>query len=421
MKRPFSRPARVSWTVLGVSAALAVAAAALGVSGDSDLVIVFSISALGLVFGVMGTLVVSRVPGNRVGWIFCAFALLCGFSVLGDTYIAYGGAASGTLPGRVWVGWTYQWSTNTLAPTLIILCFLLFPTGRLPSARWRSLVWVVVAAAAVHAASAALAPGALPDYGMRNPAGIESAPAPRAIADSSIQILVAPLMLLSAASLFVRLRRSHGIERQQLKWFAYAAALLAAELVAVNALDAFLGESLEQRVPELAGFLIFVAVMSGIPIAMGVAILRYRLYDIDRLINRTLVYGAVTAALILTYIGSVTLLQSVFRTLTESESQIAVVASTLAIAALFVPLRRRIQSVIDRRFYRHKYDAAKILEEFSARLRDEVELESIAGGLTEVIERALQPEHVSLWLPEPERRGADNTEEFTSFRGKAVP
>jgi hypothetical protein len=394
----------IPWAMLGVSALMAAAAVVLGLSGDAETrVIVFSISVLGLVFGVVGALVASRLPRNPIGWLFCALALLFEFSILGDAFIAYGGQASGFLPGRAWVAWILHWSNSGLAPALIILCFLLFPTGRLPSARWRPLVWVVAGATVVYSASAAFAPGPLPDYSIENPAGIESAGALRTVADASIQLLVVPLMLLSAVSLLVRLRRSAGTERMQLKWFAYAAALLAIYLVVSNVLDTLFGEILQGEAGDTVFFLLFVAILSGIPVAMGVAILRYRLYEIDLIINRTLVYGALTVMLVLVYLGSVVSLQYVFRTLTGQDSQLTIVASTLAIAALFNPLRRRIQAFVDRRFYRRKYDAAKTLEGFSARLRDETDLQRLGDELVSVVRQTMQPEHVSLWL-RPSRR-----------------
>jgi hypothetical protein len=390
----------VPWAALGVSAALAVAAVALGVSGSggTDLVVFFTIAVLGLVFGVTGALVASRLPDNLIGWFFCALALLFESSGLADAYVAYGDGTSVSLPGQAWVAWTSQWFLNVSSPALIILCFLLFPTGELPSARWRPLVWAVAGVAAVYAASAALAPGGLPDYPFENPVGLESADGLRTLADASLWILIAPLMLVSAASLFARLRHSSGTERQQLKWFAYAAALLAADLVVVNVLGAFLGGVIDGEAADLAPFLVFLVALSGMPVAMGVAILKYRLYDIDVLINRTLVYVMLTASLVLVYIGGVVFLQYTFRALAGGESQLAVVASTLVIAALFSPLRRRIQGFMDRRFYRRKYDAARTLEAFSAKLRDETDLDRLGDELVGVVHETVQPEHASLWL-----------------------
>ena len=397
--RRFLRGIRMPWLVLGVSVALAAASVALGISGGADLFIAFSIAALGVVFAGTGALVASRAPGNWIGWIFCAMGLLFEFGILGEVYVAYGSLADGFLPGRAWVGWISQWSNNAFAPTMIILSFLLFPTGRLPSARWRPVALIATGVAVVHAASAALTPGPLQDYGIQNPAGIEAATALRMIAEVSVLILVLPLMLLSVVSLFARLRRSSGIERQQLKWFAYAAALLATDLLASNALAVLLGGT-GNEVAEFIPFLTFVITLSGIPMAMGVAILKHRLYDIDIIINRTLVYGALTLSLLLVYVGCVVSLQYVLRAFTGGNSQLVIVASTLAIAALFNPLRRRIQSFIDRRFYRRKYDAVKTLEEFGAKLRDETDLESLNAEMLSVVRETMRPEHASLWLRE---------------------
>jgi hypothetical protein len=208
-------------------------------------------------------------------------------------------------------------------------------------------------------------------------------------------------MLLAAGlgaviSLFVRFRRARGDERQQIKWFASAAALTLAWIV--------VAEQQSGEIVALSGLL----VIASIPVATGIAILRYRLYDIDRIINRTLVYGPLTAALAAVYLGSVATAQTVFRALTgqEEQPQLAVVVSTLAIAALFHPLRRGIQTFMDRRFYRRKYDAAKTLEAFSAKLRDEPDLDRIAGELADVVRKTMQPSHVSLWLrPEKGTKG----------------
>jgi hypothetical protein len=388
----------LAWVLWAISVTLAIAAVALGVSGNADLVIVLSVAVSGLVFGATGALVASRSPRNPIGWIFCVLALLFEFSVLSDAYVAYGSQASGFLPGAAWFAWTSQWSTNALVPALIILCFLLFPTGRLPSARWRALVWVVVGVAVVHAASGALATGMLSDYPIENPVGIESAGALRALEKASILVLVIPLMLLSVVSLFVRLRGSYGAERQQLKWFAYAAALLTTELVVINGLDALLGGAIEREASELVIFLVFLLVLSGIPMSMGVAILKYRLYDIDILINRTLVYGALTVMLVAVYFGGIVALQRLFVVITGERSTLAVVASTLLIAALFNPLRRRVQGFVDRRFYRSKYDAAKTLAAFNARLRDETDLEALSADLVGVARETMQPAYASLWL-----------------------
>jgi hypothetical protein len=199
-------------------------------------------------------------------------------------------------------------------------------------------------------------------------------------------------VLASAVSLVVRFRRAHRLERQQIKWFAYAGAFLAVVFVA--------GPTVlwSPAVPGWVWFCAFFLAVVGMPVCAGIAILRYRLYDIDLIINRTLVYGSLTATLVALYFGSIVLLQRVFVVLTGGRSTLAIVASTLLIAALFSPLRRRIQSFIDRRFYRSKYDAAKTLEAFSARLREETDLETLRNDLVVVARKTMQPAQISLWL-----------------------
>jgi hypothetical protein len=382
---------RLPWVVLGIAAALGLAAVGLAISGEADLLVVPLSAVLGLVFGVTGAILASRLPRNAIGWMFCAFAILAALSAAGDAYITH----AGNLPGRTWAAWTNGWFVNAFSPALVALSFLVFPTGAPPSPRWRALAWIIVLAASVHAVSTALAPGRLQDYPFRNPAGIEAAGWLSVVAEGSLLILVVPLILLAAASLFARMRRASAVERQQIKWFAYAAAVMALFLVAANA-SRVLGEP--GTTIEALSFVLFVLVFSGIPVSMGVAILRYRLYDIDVIINRTLVYGALTAVLALVYGGSIVALQYVFRTLTGEDSQLVVVASTLAIAALFNPLRGRVQTFVDRRFYRKKYDAALTLQSFGARLREETDLDSLTGDLVSVVRETVQPEHASLWM-----------------------
>jgi hypothetical protein len=241
--------------------------------------------------------------------------------------------------------------------------------------------------------TAAVSPGAyLGSLGpIRNPLGIEGL---TQFYKAVLYTLSPALFIAATFSLFVRLRRAVGVERQQLKWLAYAAgglAIVSILLIITIAIDA-------PRWFEWSANAILVAVTPGVPIAIGIAILRYRLYDIDLLINRTLVYGSLTVTLVALYFGGIVVLQRVFVVLTGQQSTLAVVASTLLIAALFTPLRRRIQSFIDRRFYRSKYDARKTLEGFSARLREETDLDALSDELAGVVRETMQPAHVSIWL-----------------------
>jgi hypothetical protein len=198
-------------------------------------------------------------------------------------------------------------------------------------------------------------------------------------------VILGVVVIGAVASVVVRFRRSRGIERQQMKWFVYAVAPV-------------LVMPIEDYLPGIISSVALGAVLIGLPAAIGVAVLRYRLYDVDVLINRTLVYGSLTALLVTVYVGSIVVLQAVFRSLTGQDSQLTIVASTLAIAALFNPLHRRIQAFVDRRFYRRKYDAAKTVAAFSARLRDETDLAELNEELLAVVRETMQPAHVSLWL-----------------------
>jgi hypothetical protein len=271
---------------------------------------------------------------------------------------------------------------------------------------------LAVVALVFSSLSKAFFPGRLeetPGMAIANPFGIEAA---RDVLEllGTIGFFLLPLCVVaSAVSMILRFRRSRGIERHQLKWFVSAAALLAVTFAATAVpwfvVGVLSGQSTPflsgQRAPSLALKVtqdITSITFAGLPLAAGIAILRHRLYDIDLLINRTLVYGFLTAILAAVYVGSIVLLQRVFVVFTGEKSTLAVVASTLVIAALFNPLRRRIQSFIDRRFYRRKYDAAKILEAFSAKLRDETDLDALSDDLVEVVRETMQPAHVSLWL-----------------------
>jgi hypothetical protein len=268
---------------------------------------------------------------------------------------------------------------------------LLFPDGRLPSRRWRPVGWLAVAAIITIGSGTAFTPGPLVDNPeIRNPLGL-------ALLEGSLLeeggvgwLLLPASVVLSASSMVVRFRRATGVERQQIKWFALAATFAAVGWVVLT----FTYET------ELIGAAQLLQLLSllSIPLAVGIAVLKYRLYDIDLVINRTLVYGSLTAILALIYFGSVVLLRGLLFSVTGQSSQLTVVVSTLLIAALFNPLRRRIQSFIDRCFYRRKYDAAKTLAAFSAKLRDETDLEQLTDELLAVLRETIQPTHASVWL-----------------------
>jgi hypothetical protein len=360
-----------------------------------------------LAFTIVGALIASRRPENPIGWICLVAGLFWTLIALDDQYTAYGLATTGVVPFPAAVVALSQWLWVPPVGLLSIYLILFFPDGRLPSRRWRPLAWFSGAVMALVSLAIALAPGPLPDLGgVRNPFGLEGYPW---IADATnvIPALLPLCTLASALSLVLRYRRSGSEQREQIKWIAFAGSFVGLmSLITVVSTLIFAPEFPDSTgtQPLWLGVLQDVELLSfaGIPVAVGIAVLRYRLYDIDVIINRTLVYGSLTATLIALYFGGIVVLQRLFVLLTGQQSTLAVVASTLLIAALFNPLRRRIQSFIDRRFYRRKYDARKTLEAFTAKLRDETDFDALNAELVGVVNETIQPAHVSLWLrPDP--------------------
>jgi len=344
-----------------------------------------------LTFSTMGAVVASRRPDNLIGWLFCAIGFVGGVRLLSIEYAAYSLVAQSDLPpGAEALAWIASW---LWVPDIGLFLYLalLFPNGRLPSTHGRSFAWFIGVVVMTGTVAVALSPG--PIRGLEpidNPLGLEGLPNAAVLTEALLYALV----LVAAASLLVRLRRSRGVERQQIKWFAYAAAVVATSAVITYVFS----EASSLRWLGWVAFLPAMVGMAGGPAAIGIAILRYRLYDIDVVINRTLVYGSLTATLIALYFAGIVLVQRFFVLLTGQQSTLAVVASTLLIAALFTPLRRRIQSFIHRRFYRRKYDARKTLEAFSVKLRDETDLVALNEDLVGVVRETMQPTYVSLWL-----------------------
>ena len=301
-------------------------------------------------------------------------------------------ATSAPLPAGEAAAWIRRWIWVPYLGLGVFL-FLLFPDSRLPGSGWRWFAWLSVPLEVVATIVLAFSPGPLGSIPIQNPLGVESLPSYVIVGDK-VETLAFAFLFVAASSMFVRLRRARGVERQQIKWVAYAAMAAASGAILTYTLP----EDLGALWLEWPGFLLLIGGVLGIPVSMGIAITRYRLYEIDLIINRTLVYGALTAILVLFYFGSVTALQSLFSLLTGQGNTLAIVASTLAIAALFNPLRRRIQGVIDRRFYRRKYDARKTLEAFGSRLREQTDLEKLCEDLAEVVDETMQPAHVSVIL-----------------------
>jgi hypothetical protein len=345
---------------------------------------------MGVGSSTVGAIIASRRTHNPIGWLLCASGLVFGAAMFASEYAIHALlVAPGTLPaGEALASVNPLW---VLGFNLFVLVLILFPTGQLPRSRWRWLIYLYVAIAVVEVVAMLFLPGPLEGLELiENPLGIESLP----IGRKPVQALVFTLGLVASGSLLFRMRKGSWVERQQIKWLAYAAAAATGGSILTYTPPEALGA---RWVTSVGHVLVELGVL-GIPISIGIAILRYRLYEIDHIINRTLVYGSLTATLIALYFGLIVVLQSIFVLLTEEKSTLAVVASTLLIAALFTPLRRRIQSFIDRRFYRKKYDARKTLEAFSAKLRDETDLQAVSDELVGVVRETMQPAHVSLWL-----------------------
>jgi hypothetical protein len=340
----------------------------------------------------VGALIASRRPDNILGWLFCTVSLVASFAVAGRLYVV-----AFALPAREPAALAVGLASN-LGLVLLTYSLLLFPDGRLPSPAWRPFAWIVFGAVGVCYLAQALEPGELQWFvGVDNPLGVSGlAVVSRQASDLSV-LLLGVALASAALSLVLRWRRAHGIERQQIKWLAFVAVLLFGALTVMLAYNWY------------AGAFVMFAGLTALPLAVGIAILRYRLYDIDIIINRTLVYGTVTAVLAGVFAALSILTQRVVLAITGQESQAAVVIAALVVTALFQPLRARVQIVVERRFYRRKYDTAQTLERFASQVRDKFELDQLTTELVAVVRETMQPAHASLWL-RPRARSQHITE-----------
>jgi hypothetical protein len=387
------RAGRVAWSLSGIGFALVAAALALVWLGSrpagADSENFFQGVATTVAFALVGGLVASRRPANPLGWLLVGIGLSGALGVLTERYAAYTLLVEpGTLPGATLVAWlaAFAWFP---AFGLVPLALLLFPDGRLPGRRWRVAAWA--AGAGLVVCTVCLAVSFLGDPAASVTAeGANPTPPPAVLVGAALGLAALVAGAVAAvASLLLRWRRARGDERQQLKCLLLAAAaFLGSTLVAVVAANWL-------AVP--GGWLFGLVGAVAVPVGAAVAILRYRLYEIDRLINRTLVYGLVTALLAAVYAAGVFALGALLNP-ADGQSELAVAASTLTVAALFGPARRRIQALVDRRFNRARYDAARTVEAFSARLRDQVDLDTLSAELLGVVDRTVQPAGMSLWL-----------------------
>jgi hypothetical protein len=384
---------RLAWVGFGVWATVSIVALLLVEGTDDNFSLIATPALAG--FALVGALIASRQPRNAIGWILLAIALLFSLSTLVE------GLSMRPQPAAVAM-WLDDWLSDVWIGLVGVGIPLLFPNGHLPSRAWRPVAWfgavvfalgVLTRAFGVHELDTS-APGHHP-----NPFAL-----PGALGDAlgalivPVTVAYAPAVIGAMAGLVVRLRRSRGVERQQLKWVAYVGSLMLTALLLAAVSLGFRG-AVGDPIGAFGWGAFLLVVIFGLPAALGASILRHRLYDIDVVINRTLVYGALTATLGATYLGLVLLVG-----LTVGQSNVAIAVSTLAVAALFRPARARIQAGVDRRFYRRRYDASRTLQRFGNRLRDELDLDAVQGELVGVIQQTVQPEHVTLWLPRNDSR-----------------
>jgi hypothetical protein len=386
---------RLAWSLAALAPLLMLSSTLLSASGSSVELGGTFIWAIALVFAAVGVLIAARHQDNPIGWIFLAAGVAAGLGALAHSiaqhWIDGNGGPEALAKAAAWYG-ELSWIPFILMPATFLL--LLFPDGRLLSRRWRWVAWCAATGMVGTFVAQGLKPGPIPDFPeIRNPIGVDHPLVDLLEGVSFFAVLIG--IVGSSISLIVRFRRSAGAQRQQMKWLALAGAFVAVTVPIALVTYDLIGES-------AANAWIMLSVL-GLPAATGIAITRYRLYDIDVVINRALVYGALTAILAIAYLGGVLLLELALRPLTES-SNLAIAGSTLVVAALFRPFRKRIQDAVDRRFYRRKFDAARTLEHFGARLRDEVDLDALGSELRTLVADTMQPAHVSLWLRAPEAR-----------------
>jgi hypothetical protein len=352
----------------------------------------------GLIWGAcptVGAVILARQPRNRIGWLCCAVGLLVGPAFFAQAYAWYGLVyRPGSLPGGLAMAWLGEWPWFVALGLMLTFLLLLFPDGRLVSPRWRVVAWAAAATLALGSIWGMFKPtlNAIEPQIVPNPLGLQQAEDAFDLLESVVVVLLGLLTVLSAASMVVRFRRAQRVERQQLKWFTYAA------VVSVLFWIAFALTGLQHRLPTALTYVVGAIFLAAVPVAIGIALLRYRLYDIDRLINRTLVYGLLTIVLGGGYAAVVLVLGQLFGGVTREPSSWVVAGATLAVAAAFRPARHRIQTAVDRRFNRRRHDAAMTMEAFTVRLRDHLDLEALSSELLAVVDQTMEPTAVSLWL-----------------------
>ena len=389
---------RLAWLAPVLAAVLGAVAVAFQIATPAErlppedrldlLDVLFALAFVG--YAAVGALIAGRHPRNAVGWLFCAIGVALPLTGLMFSYAQYG-LTTGGLPGDELAAWAFAWSADSLL-VLIVLLLLLFPTGRFPSRGWARFGWATMGFGVVSALATALNPGPLYNYEtVANPVGVDAA-AGVLDALTNLRTLFLACFVGAALSVAARFRAAAVVERQQIKWLVGAVAFAAVMVLALGVLEAAIDEF--SGLAEVVTSVVALLAVAPIPVGVGIAMLRHRLYDVDVVIRRTLIYAGLTATLAAGYLGCVLLAQVII----GAESSFAIALSTLAMAALFRPARARIQELVDRRFFRRRYDAALTLEAFGGRLRDELDLDAVGADLRAVARDTLQPAHVSLWL-----------------------
>ena len=384
MNRERQTGAWLAWVLCAVGVTLLGLAALVrlvGAETSVETTLTVAIETLGPVsFPLVGAVIAARLPGNPYGWMWCALGIANGILVL-SAAVAESSAGDGRLTDVV------AYLSYLALVALIVFAAVLFPTGRLPSRRWRWLPRATVAICVLLAVATPFAPTVLDaSPGVWQPSGAVGGLLARLVETATAVLFL--LVLIAMASVIPRFRRAGPVERQQLKWFVLAAVVNVAYL----AVDLLVG------IPD-GGIWVLVAVLvpSLFPVAIGLAVLKYRLYEIDRIVSRSVSYGLLTGGLALLYLGLVALLRPLLEPITGGSS-LAVAGSTLAVAAVFNPARRRLQAAVDRRFDRARYDAAIAVEHFAARLRDQVDVDQVVGGLRDTVAATVAPTRVGIWL-----------------------
>jgi hypothetical protein len=390
-----------AWVVAVAATVAAFALNAANLSGNAGLTAPLGHDAvmtiLGLAYASVGSLVAARRPANVVGWLLLAGGLIFTVASLAFEYANHALAKGG--PGAELALWVAD-GPSVISLAMVPLALLLFPNGRLPDRRWRPVAWLTVAAAASLLLGVGLAPGRLDAaVAAENPFGIGGAARPTLVLSGAGWGLEVVAFAAAGRATVARLRASDGALHQQMKWVAYAAAVLGVVWMAWTA--AYLGPINDHRVATV-GIIVLTAAFAGVPVAMGIAILRHRLFDIDLIIRRTLVYALLVAALTAVYLTGVVGLSAALRAFAGGTGTVVVTVSTLAVAATFQPLRTRIQRAVDRRFYRAGYDAAATIDRFADRLRDQIDLGALNAELLTVVRTTVSPAHASIWIRPPD-------------------